>query len=64
MLSLQHDHAFALAKAILEMVAPCLHREEEQREAFNMFYEAAKASLEHYEMMADRRTRRIKPSNN
>ena len=61
--SLQHDHAFALATAILEIVSPCL-REEEQREAFNMFYEAAKSSLEHYEMMADRRMRRIKPSSN
>lgn len=63
MQSLQHDHAHALAVAILQMVTPCL-REEEQREAFEMFYEAAKASFEHYEMMADRRMKRIKPSAN
>jgi hypothetical protein len=61
--SLQTDHAMALAKAILDIIAPCL-RDEEKRDAFNMFVETAKASFEHYEMMADRRTRRIGPSNN
>jgi hypothetical protein len=63
MKSLQHDHAFALATAILEIVAPCL-RDDEKRDAWNLFYEAAMASFEHYEMMADRRMRRVKPSVN
>jgi hypothetical protein len=61
--SLQHDHAFALATAILEMVAPCL-RGEEQRDAFDMFYEAAKAGFQHYEEQADRRQQRLGPSAN
>jgi hypothetical protein len=61
--SLQHDHVFALAKVILEMLTNCI-REEEQRDAFEEIYTAVKASFEHYEMMADRRMRRIRPSNN
>jgi hypothetical protein len=61
--SLLHDHAFALATAILDMVAPCL-REEEKREAFEMFYTAAKAAFESYETCADRMERRVRPSKN
>jgi hypothetical protein len=61
--SLISDHAMALAKVIHEMVAPCL-REEEQREAFRMIYEAAKATLLSYEKKADRMVRQVKPSAN
>ncbi len=53
----------ALAKAILDIVAPCL-REEEQKEAFGMFYEACKAALMHYEERADRMLHRLRPMNN
>ena len=53
----------ALASAILEIVGPCL-REQEKREAFNMFVEAAQAALEHYEDRADRMQRRVQPGRN
>ena len=52
------DHAMALARAILEIVAPCL-REEEKVEAFGMFFEASKAGLEHYEASAERMRKRL-----
>ncbi len=61
--SLIHDHAMALATAILEIVSPCL-REEERKDAFGMFYDASKAALTHYEEKSDRMQRRVKPSNN
>ena len=61
--SLITDHAMALGKAILEMVSPCL-REEEQKEAFAMFVEAAKGMLLSYESKMDRLYRRVKPSAN
>ena len=35
-----------------------------KREAFNLFYEAAKAGLEHYEVKADRMSRRLAPGRN
>jgi len=53
----------ALAKVILEMIAPCL-RPEEQREAFRMIYESTIATLSSYEKLADRMRRRVKPSLN
>jgi hypothetical protein len=62
--SLIHDHATALATAILEMVSPCL-RPEETREAWSMFLEASKAMLEKYEEAAARQAKRLcKPSRN
>lgn len=61
--SLVSDHAMALAKVILEMIAPCL-RPEEQREAFRMIYESTIATLSSYEKLADRMRRRVKPSLN
>lgn len=62
--SLIHDHSWALATAILEMVKPCL-REEEQREAFEMFLEASKAMLAKYEEAAARQAKRLcQPSRN
>lgn len=61
--SLLTDHALALTKAVLDIVAPCL-REDERREAFAMFFEAAKATLLSYEEKADRMPRRVNPSAN
>jgi hypothetical protein len=61
--SLIHDHAMALALAILQKVAPCL-REEEQREALQLFYDTCRASLIRYEQKAARFHRRINPSRN
>jgi hypothetical protein len=58
-----HDHAWALAKVLVEMVEGCL-RPEERREAFLGFYEAGKATLESYEEQAARMERRVRPSAN
>jgi hypothetical protein len=38
-----------------------LLREEEMREVFEEFYKRFLATLEHYEMMADRREKRLRP---
>lgn len=63
-ISLRHNVAFAAALAILDMVAQCL-REEEQRDAFSMFYEAIKAAIEQYETAMQREAARLcKPSRN
>ncbi|QJW98488.1 hypothetical protein [Frigoriglobus tundricola] len=59
--SLLTDHAMGLAKAILDIVAPCLS-EEERHEAFGMFFEAAKGVLLSYEEKAERMRQRVKPS--
>jgi hypothetical protein len=60
---LQHDHAFACAEVILEMVRH-LMREECHREAHDAFYEAIMCCLQHYELSCERRPRRILPSRN
>ena len=61
--SLITDHAMALGKTIIDIVAPCL-REEERKEAFCLFVEAAKGMLLSYEEKAERMARRVKPSSN
>lgn len=62
--SLQHDTAFAAARELLGIVAPCL-REEERRDAFDEFYRVCKAALEQYEMRMQREAARLcKPSRN
>ena len=55
------DHAMALAAAILDIVSPCL-REEEKREAFDLFVKAATATLLSYEEKVARL--RIEPGKN
>lgn len=50
----RHDTAVAIARAILDIVAPCL-RPEERRDAFEEFYYAVSAGLEAYESMRARR---------
>jgi hypothetical protein len=60
---LVHDHAFAAARCLVEIVATCL-REEERLEAFREFYEVTKAAIESYEIHAERMRRRLKPSQN
>jgi hypothetical protein len=61
--SLKHDHAMAMARAVMDIVSPCI-REEEKRDAFDLFYEACKAGLQSYEMHADRMRRRVEPGKN
>jgi hypothetical protein len=61
--ALLHDHAMAIAAAILDVFSPLL-REEEKRTAFDEVYERVKAGLIHYEMHADRREQRLRPMPN
>jgi hypothetical protein len=61
---LHHDHAWACACVILDMVKH-LMREECHRDAHTAFYDALMAMLEHYEQQADRQHRRLHdPSKN
>jgi hypothetical protein len=61
---LRHDVAAATAKAVLEIVAPCL-RPEEQHEAWGMFLTAITAGLEKYEELRQRELHRLaRPSDN
>ena len=60
---LQHDTAFALATALLEIVENCI-RPEERRDAFDAFYQASKGALECYETMKGREDTRLRPSRN
>jgi hypothetical protein len=60
---LQHDAAFAMAHALLEIVQNCL-RPEERRDAFEWFYETCKAGIESYDVMRDRMQHRLRPMKN
>ena len=63
-ISLRHDHAWAAAAAVLDLVKH-LMREECHREAHDAFYQAINACLEHYEIQMQREARRLaKPSRN
>lgn len=59
---LQHDTAFALATALLEMVRNCI-REEERRDAFAAFYEACRAGIEAHDLRRQRIEKRLHPFN-
>lgn len=43
-----NDHSMALAKVLLDMVAPN-YREEEHRDIFDAFFTACKAGFTHFE---------------
>jgi hypothetical protein len=60
---LQHDTAFALATALLEIVQHCI-REEERRDAFDAFYEACRAGIEAHDIQRQRMHLRLHPFNN
>ncbi len=60
---LQHDTAFALATALLDIVANCL-RDEEKRDCWQEFYLASRAAIEAYESHAERMRQRLGPSVN
>jgi hypothetical protein len=57
------DAAVAIARAILDVVAPCL-RPEERRDAFEEFYRVADAGLEAYEASVRAAGARLRPSAN
>ena len=63
MIRLQHDTAFALATALLEIVENCI-RPDERKDAHEAFYHACKGALECYEIMKGREESRLKPSRN
>jgi len=59
---LQHDCAFALATALLEMVGNCI-RLEERRDCWEEFYRASLAGIQAYDIQAERMRRRLNPLN-
>jgi hypothetical protein len=59
--ALQHDAAVAMAKCLVNIIAPCL-RPEEQGEAAREFYQVIRAGLEAYEEQREREV--PKPSKN
>ncbi len=60
---LQHETAFALATALLDLVRNCI-REEERRDAFAAFYEACRAGIEAHDVRRQRMQTRLHPFNN
>ncbi|HXG09289.1 MAG TPA: hypothetical protein VNK04_05825 [Gemmataceae bacterium] len=61
---LQHDHAWAAAAAILDLVKHRM-REECRRDAHTAFYDAILACLQHYEQDMQREAARLcRPSRN
>jgi hypothetical protein len=58
-----HDTAFAMTKALTEVVAPCI-REEEQAELFRLFLEICKAGIQGYEIQVNRAGLRLRPTKN
>jgi hypothetical protein len=60
---LQHDAAFAMATALLEIVENCI-REDERRDAFAEFYRVVHAGIEAFCVQDERMRQRLKPSNN
>jgi hypothetical protein len=59
---LQHDTAFALATALLEIVRNYV-RKEERRDAFATFYEACRAGIEAHDLRRQRIEKRLHPFN-
>ena len=58
-----NEIAMNLARANLDVVAPCL-REEERKEVFELFVGAARAMLESYEAQVRHERRRLDPTGN
>ena len=52
-----------MAQALLDIMRPCLDREE-RLNAFFQFYLACKAGLESYEIMNERMLMRLSPTQN
>jgi hypothetical protein len=55
---LVHDTAVVMAKAILDIMKPCI-REEEMRDAFSEFYVVCKAGIETFCIQQDRMQQRL-----
>jgi D-alanyl-D-alanine dipeptidase len=63
MQKLSNDVAFLMAHELLGIVVNCL-RPEEQRDAFEAFFEVCKRGLNTHETHADTMHQRMSPSNN
>jgi hypothetical protein len=59
---LQHDTASTIARHLVEAIR--FDREEQEREAYTVFYEACLAGLQSYEVMKNRRDLNLKPGRN
>jgi hypothetical protein len=60
---LTHDAAMMMAKALLNVVKPCL-RYEERLDAVGEFYRICKAGIEAYDIQQTRILSRLDPTNN
>jgi hypothetical protein len=60
---LRHDHAWACASVVLDLVKH-LMREECHRDAHEAFYTAIMGCLEHFETEQRREEARLRPSSN
>jgi hypothetical protein len=58
-----HDAAFPMAKALLDVVAPCI-REEERRDAFDAFYRICLDGIEAFLIRHNRMESRLHPGKN
>jgi len=56
--ALRHDHAWAIAAAVVEVFAPLI-RDEEIMDAFREVYDRVRQGLEKYEERAERMRRRL-----
>lgn len=61
---LHHDHAWACAEVILELVQHLMREECHRDAAHQAFYEAIRSCLLHYDMQRERQERRLQPSRN
>jgi hypothetical protein len=60
---LEHDTAFALTTALLDIVRNRI-RKEERRDAFEVFYQACLAGIEAHDIRQQRMRMRLHPFNN
>jgi hypothetical protein len=60
---LKHDAAFAMARAILDIVQECIPSGCHEA-AFGEFYEACKAGIDAYDIQSRREMLRLHPSEN
>jgi hypothetical protein len=60
---IQHDAAIAIAKACLDVVASCIHPSC-HKDAWEEFYQVAKAGIEGYEIQNQRMLQRLLPCKN
>jgi len=60
---LPHDTAMAMAQAILDVVASCVHPSM-HRDAFDEFFAICKAGIEAFNIQQQRMQQRLRPGRN